>query len=81
MATLKKTYPYYLANKPVATNTDLEVFDKYTGKRVTRVAVADAKAVGKAITAAYKAREAMAAFPPGARRVRRAARRRRGPAR
>ena len=68
MATLKKTYPYYLANKPVATNTDLEVFDKYTGKRVTRVAVADAKAVGKAITAAYKAREAMAAFPPGARR-------------
>ena len=68
MTTLKKTYPYYLANKPVATNTDLEVFDKYTGKRVTRVAVADAKAVGKAITAAYKAREAMAAFPPGARR-------------
>ena len=68
MATLKKTYPYYLANKPVATNTDLEVFDKYTGKRVTRVAVADAKAVGKAITAADKAREAMAAFPPGARR-------------
>ena len=68
MATLKKTYPYYLANKPVATNTDLEVLDKYTGKRVTRVAVADAKAVGKAITAAYKAREAMAAFPPGARR-------------
>ncbi|MGQ4583219.1 aldehyde dehydrogenase family protein [Lysobacter sp. F60174L2] len=68
MATLKKTYPYYLANKPVATNTDLEVFDKYSGKRVTRVAMADAKAVGKAITAAYKAREAMAAFPPGARR-------------
>ena len=68
MTTLKKTYPYYRANKPVATNTDLEVFDKYTGKRVTRVAVADAKAVGKAITAAYKAREAMAAFPPGARR-------------
>ena len=68
MATLKKTYPYYLANKPVAANTDLEVFDKYSGKRVTRVALADGKAVGKAITAAYKAREAMAAFPPGARR-------------
>ena len=68
MATLKKTYPYYLANKPVAANTDLEVFDKYSGKRVTRGALADGKAVGNAISAAYKAREAMAAFPPGARR-------------
>ncbi len=68
MDTLKKSYPYYLANKPVAANTDLEVFDKYSGKRVTRVAMADAKAVGKAIAAAHKAREAMAAFPPDARR-------------
>ena len=39
---LKKTYPYYLANTPVAANTGLEVFDKHTGKRATRVAFADA---------------------------------------
>ena len=65
---LQKTYPYYLANRPVAANSDLEVLDKYSGKRATRVALADAAAVRKAIVAAHKAREAMAAFPPDARR-------------
>ena len=65
---LKKSYPYYLANKPVAANTDLEVLDKYSGKRATRVAFADAATMRKAIVAAHKAREAMAAFPPDARR-------------
>ena len=39
---LKPTYPYYLANKPVAANTDLEVTDKYTGKVATR---ADSRSV------------------------------------
>ncbi len=65
---LKKTYPYYLANKPVATNTDLEVLDKYSGKRATRTAFTDKATVRKAIVAAHKARGAMAAFPPDARR-------------
>src|SRR5688572_9812304 len=65
---LKKSYPYYLANKPVAANTDLEVLDKYSGKRATRAAFADAATMRKAIVAAHKAREAMAAFPPDARR-------------
>ena len=65
---LKKSYPYYLANKAVAANTDLEVLDKYSGKRATRVAFADATTVRKAIVAAHKAREAMATFPPDARR-------------
>ncbi|HET8818078.1 MAG TPA: aldehyde dehydrogenase family protein [Xanthomonadaceae bacterium] len=68
MPGLKKTYPYYLANKAVAANTDLEVRDKYSGRLATRVAVADAKAVDKAIAAAHGARAAMAAFPPHARR-------------
>ena len=68
MPTLKKTYPYYLANRPVAANTDLDVRDKYSGKRVTRVAMGDGVAVRKAIVAAHKARGAMAAFPPHARR-------------
>jgi acyl-CoA reductase-like NAD-dependent aldehyde dehydrogenase len=65
---LRKSYPYYLASRPVAANTDLEVLDKYTGKRATRVAFADTATVRKGIVAAYKAREAMAAFPPDARR-------------
>ena len=60
---LKKSYPYYLANRPVAANTDLEVLDKYSGKRATRVAFADAATMRKAIVAAHKARSAMAAFP------------------
>lgn len=65
---LNKSYPYYLANRPVAANTDLDVLDKYSGKRATRVALADASAIGKAIAAAHKAREAMAEFPPDGRR-------------
>lgn len=64
----RKTYPYYLANKPVAANTDLEVLDKYTGKRAARVAFADGVAMRKAVVAAHQARAAMAAFPPDARR-------------
>ena len=65
---LKSSYPYYLANRPVAANTDLDVLDKYSGKRATRVALADGAAVRKAIVAGYQAREAVAAFPPDARR-------------
>ncbi|WP_119717841.1 aldehyde dehydrogenase family protein [Cognatilysobacter tabacisoli] len=65
---LAKRYPYYLANQPVAANADLDVLDKYSGKRATRVAMADAATVRKAIVAAHKARGPMAAFPPDARR-------------
>jgi acyl-CoA reductase-like NAD-dependent aldehyde dehydrogenase len=65
---LARSYPYYLANRAVAANTALDVLDKYTGKRATRVALADAATVRKAIVAAHKARPAMAAFPPDARR-------------
>ncbi|GAB3303724.1 aldehyde dehydrogenase family protein [Luteimonas notoginsengisoli] len=65
---LDKTYPYYLAGKAVAANTDLEVLDKYSGKRATRVAFADTATVRKAIAAATKAAPAMAAFAHDARR-------------
>lgn len=65
---LKSSYPYYLAGRAVAANGDLEVLDKYSGKRATRVAMADAAAVRKAIVAAHKAREAMAEFAPDRRR-------------
>ncbi|HJR73574.1 MAG TPA: aldehyde dehydrogenase family protein [Luteimonas sp.] len=65
---LKKSYPYYLANQPVAANKDLDVLDKYSGERATRTAFADAAAVRKAIVAAHKARSAMAEFAPDRRR-------------
>src|SRR5690348_16306822 len=61
---LKPTYPYYLANKPVAANTDLEVTDKYTGKVATRVALADAKAIDAGIAAAVRAQEACRKMAP-----------------
>ncbi len=65
---LDKTYPYYLANRAVAANAELEVLDKYSGKRATRTAFADAATVRKAIVAAHRAAPAMAAFPHDARR-------------
>ncbi|UHQ18438.1 aldehyde dehydrogenase family protein [Lysobacter sp. KIS68-7] len=65
---LSKRYPCYLANQPVQTKAELEVLDKFTGKRATRVAFADGALIRKSIVAAHKAREAMAAFPPDARR-------------
>ncbi|TWU28598.1 aldehyde dehydrogenase family protein [Bythopirellula polymerisocia] len=61
---LNETYPYYLANKPVAANTDLEVTDKYTGEVATRVAMADAKTIDRAIAATVEATAPMAQLPP-----------------
>jgi acyl-CoA reductase-like NAD-dependent aldehyde dehydrogenase len=52
---LRETYPYYLANTPKIPNTELEVTDKYTGEVVTRVALADDKALEMGIEAAYQA--------------------------
>src|SRR5690348_14327466 len=66
---LKSRYPYYLANKAVQANTDLEVRDKYSGKIAARVAMADAAAVDAAIAAAAKAAAPMAAMKPYQRRA------------
>jgi len=52
---LKESYPYYLANEPSMPNTDLAVLDKYTGETATRVAMADAEAIDRAIGAAHAA--------------------------
>ena len=65
---MKKRWPYYLANKAVQANTALDVFYKFSGERVARTALADAATIDQAIAAAHAAREAMAAFPPDARR-------------
>jgi acyl-CoA reductase-like NAD-dependent aldehyde dehydrogenase len=61
---LEKSYPYYLANKPVKSNKKLDVLDKYTGKPVTRVALPDAAALEKAIAAAHDATLPMKRFRP-----------------
>jgi acyl-CoA reductase-like NAD-dependent aldehyde dehydrogenase len=64
-ANLGDSYPYYLGNEPQAPNRALEVVDKYTGEVATRVALADAaaidRAIGLAVAAAAPMRE-MAAY-------------------
>lgn len=55
-------YPYYLANRPVQANTDLEVTDKYTGETAARVAMADAAAIDEAIGRAVEAAAPMRAM-------------------
>lgn len=61
---LRDAYPYFLANKAVQANTDLEVTDKYTGKVATRVAQADAKTILAAIDVAVRSQAALRKFRP-----------------
>ncbi|MEM6799073.1 MAG: aldehyde dehydrogenase family protein [Planctomycetota bacterium] len=61
---LQETYPFYLANKPEAPNADLAVTDKYTGEVATRVAMASAADIDRAIAAAVEATEPMRVIPP-----------------
>ncbi len=60
---LRETYPYYLANKPVAPNADLVVTNKYTNEPACRVAMADADAIDQAIAAAEEAFPKTRAMP------------------
>jgi len=60
---LAKTYPYYLANEARQPNTDLEVRDKYSNDVATRVALADATTIDKAIAAAVDAETPMRKLP------------------
>jgi len=57
---LKDTYPLYLANEAVQSNTDLAVTDKFTGEVAFRVALADATTIDAGIAAAVQAAEPMA---------------------
>jgi len=52
---LKDTHPCYLANEPHQPNSDLVVTDKFSGKVVTRVALADPDMIDRAIAAAVEA--------------------------
>jgi len=60
---VRESYPYYLANRPVATNQDLPVRDKYTGEIATRVARASEEAIDQAIAAAAAAADPMRKLP------------------
>ncbi len=61
---LRDRYPFYVANVAESPNADLEVTNKYTGEVATRVALADAKTIDRAIQAAVDSQEAMRRFPP-----------------
>ena len=63
MAKLHAKYPYYLNNKAVYANEDLEVTDKYTGEVATRCALADSNAIDEGIAGAVRATEPMAKMP------------------
>ncbi len=66
---LAESYPFYLANRPVAPNADLEVRDKFSGEVATRVALADAETIDRAIDFATRAAAPMAAMPAYARQA------------
>jgi len=60
---LKKTYPFYLANRAESPNQDLVVTDKYTGEPATTVAMATPSDIDRAIQATVDAQDAMRAMP------------------
>jgi len=60
---LQESYPFYLANKPEQPNTDLNVYDKYTGEVATKVAMASPEHIDQAIAAAVKSQPALNAMP------------------
>ena len=59
---LRDRYPLYVANRPEQPNADLVVTDKYGGQPATRVALADAATIDRAIGAAVAAAAPMAAM-------------------
>lgn len=61
---MPKDFPYYLANEPVAANTEMAVTDKFTGEVAFRVAVANAAAIEKGIAATVTASQPLREMPP-----------------
>jgi acyl-CoA reductase-like NAD-dependent aldehyde dehydrogenase len=62
--TFKENYPLYLSGRPETPNNDLPVTHKYSGKTVTRVALADKQTIDRAIDQAVAGAPAMAALKP-----------------
>jgi len=69
MTTSPRAYPYYLANRPVEANRDLEVRDKFTGAVAAHVALADDAVIDQAVAAASAAERPMAALKSYERRA------------
>jgi len=59
MMQLADRYPFFVANQPESPNADLVVTDKYSGETATRVAMADAATIDRAIEKAVLAIEPM----------------------
>lgn len=57
---LPSKYPFYLANKPVSSEVDLAVTNKYTGKTVSQISMANAAHIEDAIAAAVNAQKPLA---------------------
>lgn len=57
-----KDYPLYLANEAVFSKEKLPVTDKYTGKNIAQVSLADLSMMSKAVDAAENARKSMQAM-------------------
>lgn len=64
---LAARYPFYLANRAVYSNSELEVLDKYSGQVASRVSLADASAIESAIASAARAVGPMRELRPFAR--------------
>eukprot|EP00249_Psilotum_nudum_P024196 c29119_g3_i1 orf=154-3498(+) len=64
-----RTYPFYLANKPMFPNTKLEITDKYTGKVFAQCALATVKDIDASIAASERAVPAMAAMASFERKI------------
>ena len=69
MPELRPRYPFFVANRPEQPNEELEVTDKYTGQVATRVALARAADIDRAIGAAVRAEKPFARMPPYARQA------------
>lgn len=66
---LKDVYPYYLGSQAKQPNTDLAVYDKYSGELVTKVALADGEAISQGIAAAEASFDEMRRMPSYARQA------------
>lgn len=66
---LAESYPLYLANRPEKPNLDLEVTDKATGQVATRVPLADARLIDRALDTATQAAAPMRRLPAYERRA------------
>jgi acyl-CoA reductase-like NAD-dependent aldehyde dehydrogenase len=66
---LEPRYPLYLANRPVFTDDQLPVLDKYSGEVATRVSIANRDHIEQGIAAAAAAVTPMRHFSPHARKA------------